>query len=165
MVQDPYTNVLVLYVEGITCGIYGLDNASYNKFLRHKFNDVEPHSFRENLSTAFLNQLPNARIFGKESFFNVQQDYTYTEFMEAIKENGVQSLIVVSTNDGNNIMSGLDANKHKAYHSCMLDLEKNQLIWYQGGEIVSSDSYDSIFAKRIAKLAAKDLKKNNIISN
>lgn len=163
IVEEPYADVLVLYVEGVSAGLYGLDKASYNKYLRYKFNDVQAHSFREDLSNAFLVQLPHVRIVGKDSFFDHQQDYTFSEFMEAIRDNGVRSLILVSTDERNAL--GNKINQLSRYQSYMLDLEKNQLIWFQGADIVSSNLYDVPFAKRIAKLAAKDLIKNNIVLN
>jgi len=164
-VQEPYTDLLVLFVENVPAGVYGLDRASYNKYLRHKFNNEQNQAFREILSSAFLLELPHARVLTKAHLFKLQQDYTYKEFMETIKDNGIQSLIVISTSEESPLLREIEPNMNTArrmgYQSYMLDLERNQLIWFQGGAI--ADSTDELFAKRIARLAARDLKKHNII--
>jgi len=166
-VKTPYRDLLVIFVEDIQPGFYGLTEEFYDAHLRHQFNSLHHEPFRESLRNAMRNEFNKTHVH-YDHVFQVQQDYAYQDFMQVLRDKEISGVLLVSSSlDRSNIQQTQTfdgSSVSRLYQSYLLDVERNKPIWSQSGEVQAQGRhFDHRFAQTLASISARELRKHKLI--
>lgn len=167
-VEKEYTDLLVLFVEDVGEGFYELDKDTYDRFIRHKFNNLGNDSFRARLVKSFKFHFPTTFIHEFQPIFEVNRDYTFAEFTNNLSNHQVNSILLITILDDKQITigggtAGVSTSSMRSFQNHLIDLNIQKPVWSQSGKINGSVLNSGPFARDLAKLSANALRKENLV--
>ncbi|MCC9137135.1 hypothetical protein ACFSKU_20760 [Pontibacter silvestris] len=172
-VQKPekhYVGIFTL-VADIDADFSRLDSATYEDYIRGKFNNLEQSRFRNQLEKTLKNSLEKAqtRIVNTSDIFNLNTDVSYPEFLSQIKMTGVDGILFVNLRNywhdatlvssyGKTVID--DTEPNALFHSYLIDTQTLQPVWYAksvvNGIYAGYNTLNNTLARQLTRKLRKD---------
>jgi hypothetical protein len=147
-----------------------LDSLTYETHIRGKFNNLEQSRYRNHLEKALKETLMSraqTRIVSSSDIFKLNDDISYSEFLERVRKTGVETILLVNLHSfWHSISYSTDDNlfnkpePNALFNTYLLDVQNLEPVWYAksvvNGVYANYETLNNTFARQLLRKLRKD---------
>lgn len=173
-----YIGLLTLVVNTQT-EFRELDSLTYEQHIRGRFNNLENSTYRKQLEKTLARNFerPNAqlRLVKSSDVFNLNTDISYSQFLEKVKEIGVDGILFVKQSnywhttdyttvhqDHVSTTTG-STQPNAAYHTYLIDTNTLKPVWYADSKVLGVSAGFDTLNNHLARSIFNKLRKDRYI--
>ncbi len=176
--EKHYIGLMTLVVNS-QADISLLDSATYENYIRGRFNNLENSTYRKQLEKTLARNFvrPNAQIWLVKSsdIFDLNTDISYRQFMKKVQETGVDGILFVkqsnywhTTNyttvyDDNIATTTANTQPNAAYHTYLIDANTLMPVWYADSKVYGAFAGFDTLNNHLARSLFSKLRRDKYI--